>query len=144
MATPQRSPRGGRNRSTPVASAPLRPVPYIPAMADGPRLYRPRPRELPSSDEGRLTAALNDDQARAATFGDGPLLVIAGAGTGKTRTLIHRVASLIERGIAPERVLLLTFTRRAASEMLSRAERLVGPARARVHSRPLPSGRPRP
>ncbi len=101
-------------------------------MADGPRLYRPRARELPAGD-GKLTASLNDEQARAATFGDGPLLVIAGAGTGKTRTLIHRVAALIERGIAPERILLLTFTRRAAGEMLSRAERLVGSAGARVH-----------
>ena len=101
-------------------------------MADGPRLYRPRARELPAGD-GKHTASLNDEQARAATFGDGPLLVIAGAGTGKTRTLIHRVAALIERGIAPERILLLTFTRRAAGEMLSRAERLVGSAGARVH-----------
>lgn len=101
-------------------------------MADGPRLYRPRPRELPAADSA-LTASLNDDQARAATFGDGPLLVIAGAGTGKTRTLIHRVAALVARGVAPERILLLTFTRRAASEMLSRAERLVGSAGGRVH-----------
>ena len=98
-------------------------------MADGPRLYRPRARDLPAGD-AKLTASLNDEQARAATFGDGPLLVIAGAGTGKTRTLIHRVAALIERGIAPERILLLTFTRRAAGEMLSRAERLVGSAGA--------------
>ena len=102
-------------------------------MADGPRLYRPRERELPAPDIARLTASLNDDQARAATFGDGPLLVIAGAGTGKTRTLIHRVAALVERGVAPERILLLTFTRRAAGEMLSRAEKLVGSAGARVH-----------
>nr|MDQ2668092.1 UvrD-helicase domain-containing protein [Gemmatimonadota bacterium] len=102
-------------------------------MADGPRLYRPRERELPAPDTARLTASLNEDQARAATFGDGPLLVIAGAGTGKTRTLIHRVAALVERGIAPERILLLTFTRRAAGEMLSRAEKLVGSAGARVH-----------
>ena len=102
-------------------------------MADGPRLYRPRERELPAPDTARLTASLNEDQARAATFGDGPLLVIAGAGTGKTRTLIHRVAALVERGIAPERILLLTFTRRAAGEMLSRAEKLVGAAGARVH-----------
>ncbi len=102
-------------------------------MVDGPRLYRPRERELPAPDTARLTASLNDDQARAATFGDGPLLVIAGAGTGKTRTLIHRVAALVERGIAPERILLLTFTRRAAGEMLSRAEKLVGSAGARVH-----------
>ncbi|CAN5876992.1 ATP-dependent helicase [soil metagenome] len=102
-------------------------------MVDGPKLYRPRERELPAPDTARLTASLNEDQARAATFGDAPLLVIAGAGTGKTRTLIHRVAALIERGIAPERILLLTFTRRAAGEMLSRAEKLVGSAGARVH-----------
>ena len=102
-------------------------------MADEPRLYRPRERDLPPSDEHKLTAALNPDQARAVTFGDAPLLVIAGAGTGKTRTLIHRVAALVDRGIAPERILLLTFTRRAAAEMLSRAERLVGSAGSRVH-----------
>src|SRR4029079_8443416 len=78
-------------------------------------------------------AALNPDQERAVTFGDGPLLVIAGAGTGKTRTLIYRVAHPIERGGAPERILLLPFTRRAAGEMLARAERLVGAAGARVH-----------
>src|SRR5438132_1658892 len=103
------------------------------SMDDGPRLYRPRERDLPAADDARLTASLNPDQARAATFGDGPLLVIAGAGTGKTRTLIHRVAALIERGVAPERILLLTFTRRAAGEMLSRAERLVGSVGTRVH-----------
>ncbi|HEY2064728.1 MAG TPA: ATP-dependent helicase [Gemmatimonadaceae bacterium] len=102
-------------------------------MADGPRLYRPRERELAPSDEQKLTASLNAEQARAATFGDAPLLIIAGAGTGKTRTLIHRVAALVERGVSAERILLLTFTRRAASEMLSRAERLVGSAGSRVH-----------
>jgi DNA helicase-2/ATP-dependent DNA helicase PcrA len=102
-------------------------------MADEPRLYRPRQRDLPTADEQRLIAALNPEQARAVTFGDAPLLVIAGAGTGKTRTLVHRVAHLVERGVAPERILLLTFTRRAAGEMLSRAERLVGPAGARVN-----------
>ncbi|MDB4891503.1 MAG: Helicase superfamily 1 UvrD-related protein [Gemmatimonadetes bacterium] len=102
-------------------------------MADEPRLYRPRERDLPPSDEQKLTASLNPDQARAVTFGDAPLLVIAGAGTGKTRTLIHRVAALVDRGVPPERILLLTFTRRAAAEMLSRAEKLVGSAGTRVH-----------
>ena len=102
-------------------------------MPDEPRLYRPRERELPARDEPSLVDALNPEQERAVAFGDGPLLVIAGAGTGKTRTLIHRVAHLIERGVAPERILLLTFTRRAAGEMLARAERLVGSAGARVH-----------
>src|SRR6188508_1871319 len=73
-----------------------------------------------------LASELNAEQAAAATFGDGPLLIIAGAGTGKTRTLIYRLAHLIETGVRPERILLLTFTRRAAHEMLARAERLVG------------------
>lgn len=70
--------------------------------------------------------ALDDRQLEAAMHGDGPLIVVAGAGTGKTRTLTSRVAALLERGVAPERVLLLTFTRRAADEMLSRAAALCG------------------
>jgi DNA helicase-2/ATP-dependent DNA helicase PcrA len=80
-----------------------------------------------------FSSELNPEQAAAATHGDGPLLIIAGAGTGKTRTLVYRVAHLIERGVAAERILLLTFTRRAAQEMLSRAERLVGSNSKRVH-----------
>ena len=66
-------------------------------------------------------AGLDEAQLAAATHGDGPLVVVAGAGTGKTRTLVSRVAALIDRGVDPERVLLLTFTRRAAEEMLARA-----------------------
>jgi DNA helicase-2/ATP-dependent DNA helicase PcrA len=66
-------------------------------------------------------AGLDDAQLSAATHGDGPLIVLAGAGTGKTRTLVSRVAALVDRGVEPERVLLLTFTRRAAEEMLARA-----------------------
>lgn len=57
---------------------------------------------------------------------DGPILVIAGAGSGKTRTLTYRVARLIEKGIGPERILLATFTNKAAREMLSRVEKLTG------------------
>jgi DNA helicase II / ATP-dependent DNA helicase PcrA len=64
---------------------------------------------------------LNVEQRAAATHPGGPLLVLAGAGTGKTTTLAARVAWLIDEGAAPERVLLLTFTRRAAREMLARA-----------------------
>jgi DNA helicase-2/ATP-dependent DNA helicase PcrA len=70
--------------------------------------------------------SLDDAQLEAAMHGDGPLIIVAGAGTGKTRTLTSRVASLLERGAAPERLLLLTFTRRAAEEMLSRAATLCG------------------
>ncbi len=74
---------------------------------------------------------LNPSQRQAVTFGDGPLLVVAGAGTGKTKTLACRVAWLIARGVAPERLLLLTFTRRAAAEMIRRAEHYVGQGGAR-------------
>src|SRR6185437_12526827 len=76
---------------------------------------------------------LNPAQHAAVTHGDGPLLIIAGAGTGKTRTLVHRVVHLIDRGVAPQRILLLTFTRRAAQEMLRRVEALTGSRGARVH-----------
>ena len=68
---------------------------------------------------------LNDAQYRAATTVEGPLLIIAGAGTGKTRTLIYRVAHLIDIGVDPRSILLLTFTRRAAEEMLRRASLLI-------------------
>jgi DNA helicase II / ATP-dependent DNA helicase PcrA len=68
---------------------------------------------------------LNPEQLTAATHPGGPLLVLAGAGTGKTTTLCARVAWLVEQGVAPERIMLLTFTRRAAREMLQRARSLV-------------------
>jgi DNA helicase-2/ATP-dependent DNA helicase PcrA len=68
--------------------------------------------------------ALNPAQRAAAQHGDGPLLVIAGAGSGKTHTLAHRVAALIARGADPRRLLLLTFTRRAADEMTRRVARI--------------------
>ena len=67
---------------------------------------------------------LNPAQAEAVTTLDGPVLVIAGAGSGKTRTLVYRVARLVESGMAPESILLLTFTRKAAQEMLDRAAAL--------------------
>jgi DNA helicase-2/ATP-dependent DNA helicase PcrA len=71
--------------------------------------------------------ALNGSQRQAATHGEGPLLIVAGAGTGKTLTLACRVAHLLKAGTPPERILLLTFTRRAAREMLARAGRMIGP-----------------
>jgi len=71
---------------------------------------------------------LNPQQLAAAGHAEGPLLVVAGAGTGKTMTLAARVAHLLGRGVRPERILLLTFSRRAAREMLSRAARLGGAA----------------
>jgi DNA helicase-2/ATP-dependent DNA helicase PcrA len=68
---------------------------------------------------------LNEGQLRAVQTVDGPVLVVAGAGTGKTRTLVYRVARMVERGIDPSRILLLTFTRKAAAEMLRRASSLL-------------------
>ena len=68
---------------------------------------------------------LNEQQYAAATAGDGPLLIVAGAGTGKTRTLIYRLAYLVETGTRPQQIVLLTFTRRAANDMTARASHLL-------------------
>lgn len=72
-----------------------------------------------------LLHGLNERQRLAVQHGRGPLLVVAGAGTGKTATLAHRVAHLIAQGTDPGRILLLTFTRRAAAEMLRRVEAIL-------------------
>ena len=69
---------------------------------------------------------LNPAQDKASKVKDGPVLVIAGAGTGKTRTLVYRLVRLIEAGIPPKSILLLTFTRRAAQQMILRASDLLG------------------
>jgi DNA helicase-2/ATP-dependent DNA helicase PcrA len=68
---------------------------------------------------------LNAEQRRVAEAGAGPLLVLAGAGTGKTRTLVYRAAHLLSQGVEPERLLMLTFTNRAAKEMTERLSQLV-------------------
>ncbi|MDA8017374.1 MAG: ATP-dependent helicase [Thermoanaerobaculia bacterium] len=89
---------------------------------------RPSETSTPPPDplfEQHLREALNEAQYRAVTADEGPHLVIAGAGTGKTRALTHRVAWLVQRGIRPESILLLTFTRRASQEMLRRATGLL-------------------
>src|ERR1051326_2355658 len=93
-------------------------------------------------------AKLNPEQRRAVEHGvgapdDRPLLVIAGAGSGKTNTLAHRVAHLIVNGVDPRRLLLMTFSRRAAAEMERRVQRIVaaGGGAALPAAAPPPAGK---
>ena len=74
----------------------------------------------------QILADLTDAQREAVCYGEGPLLVVAGAGTGKTRVITRRVAHLLEEGVPPDRVIAVTFTNKAADEMRRRVEALVG------------------
>ncbi len=89
----------------------------------GPRRFA-LPQRSPVNFEIDFEADLNEQQLAVATCGDGPKLVIAGAGSGKTRTLTYRVAYLLQRGVPPAGILLVTFTNKAAREMLGRVGQL--------------------
>ena len=89
------------------------------------RQYTLQRAPAPTSIHIDYAAELNEQQLAAVTAAPGPLLVIAGAGSGKTRTLTYRVAYLLENGIDPRNILLLTFTNRAAREMLGRVANLM-------------------
>src|SRR6202795_2763467 len=102
---------------------------WIYVQANGYSFFMMKAKSTSAFDE------LNPSQRRAATFGAvmpqdkgvdaGPLLILAGAGTGKTNTLAHRAAHLVLNGVDPARILMLTFTRRAAQEMIRRTQLIV-------------------
>src|SRR5580693_437277 len=91
-----------------------------------PREYVLQPFRSPIHLQIDYAKELNEQQHAAVTAPPGPALVIAGAGSGKTRTLTYRVAFLLEQGIPPESILLLTFTNKAAREMMRRVTELLG------------------
>ncbi len=86
----------------------------------------------PTTGASDFRAELNDEQYRVVTEGDGPCLVLAGAGSGKTRTVVYRVAYLIDQGVRPDEILLLTFTNKAAGEMMGRIGSLLGQGKGSV------------
>jgi hypothetical protein len=83
------------------------------------RRYQIRPSSV-QADAAKLYSSLNDEQLAAVTAPPGPVLLIAAAGSGKTRVVTYRVCHLVAQGTSPERILLLTFTNKAAHEMLER------------------------
>jgi ATP-dependent DNA helicase UvrD/PcrA len=118
--------RRGRAAATGGGPQALPAAPPPPAEVETPGLET-----AAEASDPRLVASpldgLDPEQRSAAARLDGPLLIVAGPGTGKTRTLTHRIAHLVaDRGVAPERCLAITFTRRAAEELEQRLRRLLG------------------
>ncbi len=122
IATPSTVQRALFNIVVPPAGAPRPCTPACNPSGTRPTVAGP----LSTIEAPSFLEKLNPEQRAAATHDGGPLLILAGAGTGKTTTLAARVAWLIDQGSAPERIMLLTFTRRAAREMIDRARTMTG------------------
>ncbi|MEX2144989.1 MAG: UvrD-helicase domain-containing protein [Candidatus Spechtbacterales bacterium] len=107
-------------------------------IADVNRILSTRYKHIPLTMN--LLSSLNKKQKRAVTAPSGPLLILAGPGSGKTKTLVHRVAYLISSGIHPQNILALTFTNKAAGEMKDRILGLLKINPGLSHSPPMPTG----
>ena len=83
-------------------------------------------------NEEKIFAGLNPEQKEAVSCLEGPLLVMAGAGSGKTKVLTCRIANLLAHGVNPYNILAITFTNKAANEMKSRAEKMIGDSAKKV------------
>ncbi len=90
------------------------------------KIYTLKQSQSPKNFNINYQEELNPEQLQVVTEGDGYCLVLAGAGSGKTRTLVYRVSYLLEKGVSPDNILLMTFTNKAAKEMINRVESLVG------------------
>ncbi|MEM8931666.1 MAG: UvrD-helicase domain-containing protein, partial [Acidobacteriota bacterium] len=112
----------------PAAAKPAMPTAPIPQAPHEPDTT---PTEA-EPDDRPILERLDPDQRRAAEITQGPLLIVAGPGSGKTRTLVHRLAHLVETGVDPATCLAITFTRRAAGELRERLDRLLGDDAARL------------
>jgi DNA helicase II / ATP-dependent DNA helicase PcrA len=118
--------------AVPATAAPATAAPATAAPATAAPATAAPATAAPATAASGVLGVLNDDQRRAATHQGGPLLILAGAGTGKTGTLVARAAWLRDQGVQPSRILLLTFTRRAADDMLARAQPPDGSAAQRI------------